>query len=188
MDFSVVLLHEGMLCRDGSIVTTSLTLIDIHDIARSAATYGVHTFYIVHPSPYLRDLAHQLTDHWTHGYGSAYNPNRCEALAAVKFFGSLDDVILDVVDRVGSNNVPKLIATSAKSIEQGERIKFVELSDRLRSDVVPHILMLGTGHGMCEELLSKAQYFLEPINGPTDYNHLSVRSACAIMLDRLFGV
>jgi hypothetical protein len=97
-------------------------------------------------------------------------------------------VILDVVDRVGSNNVPKLIATSAKSIEQGERIKFVELSDRLRSDVVPHILMLGTGHGMCEELLSKAQYFLEPINGPTDYNHLSVRSACAIMLDRLFGV
>ena len=31
----------------------------------------------------------------------------------------------------------------------------------------------------------RADYFLEPIKGPTDYNHLSVRAACAIMLDRI---
>jgi hypothetical protein len=49
------------------------------------------------------------------------------------------------------------------------------------------LLMFGTGWGMSEELLARADYFLAPIDGPTPYNHLSVRSACAIILDRLFG-
>ena len=49
----------------------------------------------------------------------------------------------------------------------------------------PYMLMLGTGWGMSAELLARADYFLEPIKGPTDYNHLSVRAACAIMLDRI---
>jgi hypothetical protein len=47
--------------------------------------------------------------------------------------------------------------------------------------------MFGTGWGMSQELLDRADIFLDPINGPKEYNHLSVRSACAIMLDRLFG-
>ncbi|RLB43293.1 MAG: hypothetical protein DRH23_16495, partial [Deltaproteobacteria bacterium] len=34
----------------------------------------------------------------------------------------------------------------------------------------------------------RADVFLEPIVGPTDFNHLSVRAAVAITLDRLFGV
>jgi hypothetical protein len=41
---------------------------------------------------------------------------------------------------------------------------------------------------MSEELMARADYVLKPINGPTEYNHLSVRAACAIILDRLFGV
>jgi hypothetical protein len=32
-----------------------------------------------------------------------------------------------------------------------------------------------------------ADYTLKPIYGPVDYNHLSVRAACAIILDRLRG-
>ena len=51
----------------------------------------------------------------------------------------------------------------------------------------PYLLMFGTGWGMSEELLERSDYFLEPVSGPTDYNHLSVRSACAVILDRLLG-
>jgi len=51
----------------------------------------------------------------------------------------------------------------------------------------PFLLMFGTGWGMSDELMARANYVLKPINGPTDYNHLSVRAACAIILDRLMG-
>ena len=40
---------------------------------------------------------------------------------------------------------------------------------------------------MTEEVFDKSDYVLEPIGGGGDYNHLSVRSAASIMLDRLFG-
>jgi hypothetical protein len=47
--------------------------------------------------------------------------------------------------------------------------------------------MFGTGWGMIDELIERADYYLDPIEGPVEYNHLSVRSACAIILDRLTG-
>jgi hypothetical protein len=46
---------------------------------------------------------------------------------------------------------------------------------------------LGTGWGLTEECFSAADFILEPIAGNGSYNHLSVRSAAAIMLDRLLG-
>jgi hypothetical protein len=36
--------------------------------------------------------------------------------------------------------------------------------------------------------LQRADVFLEPIQGPADFNHLSVRAAVAITLDRLFAL
>lgn len=182
-DLSIALLHEGMVSRDGSIVTTSLTMIDVHDIARSAATYGVSTVYIVHPSPHLRSLARTLTTHWISGYGSTYNPNRREALGGVKVVASFDEMVLDLADR-SSGRAPRLLATSAKG--GGDRMTFGQAFSMMNNEEIPYVLMLGTGHGMSDPLLACADYFLEPINGPTPYNHLSVRSACAIMLDRLY--
>jgi hypothetical protein len=40
---------------------------------------------------------------------------------------------------------------------------------------------------LAEEFISKADYVLDPIAGTADYNHLSVRSAAAIIFDRLLG-
>jgi hypothetical protein len=36
-------------------------------------------------------------------------------------------------------------------------------------------------------MMKKFDYILEPVYGPGEYNHLSVRSAVAIILDRLAG-
>ncbi len=46
---------------------------------------------------------------------------------------------------------------------------------------------MGTGWGLSDEIFAASGMTLEPIKGCGDYNHLSVRSATAIMLDRLLG-
>jgi len=181
-DLSVILLHDEMVNKQGTVVTTSLTLLDLHDIARSSRTYGVTEVYIAHPSPTLRKLSRSLKSHWEEGFGATYNPNRKDALSRVKIACDLDEAIHHIDLRAGK--LPKLIATSAK--EGSGRMTASALRDAL-SGGDPHLLMLGTGWGMSEKLLNRTDYFLEPIKGPGDYNHLSVRSACAIMLDRILA-
>lgn len=183
-DINVVLLHDQMENKEGRIVTTSLTLIDVHDIARSCRTYGVKRFFIAHPSEALRKLARTLHQHWDVGSGASYNPNRKEALEVVRIVSSLDEAI-HTID-LESKKLPKLIATSAKPGE--DRLPFSQFRTMLSQGDDEYLLMLGTGWGMSKPLLDRANYFLSPIDGPTPYNHLSVRSALAIMLDRVLGV
>jgi hypothetical protein len=182
IDLSVVLLHDGMVDKQKKLVTASLTLIDVHDIARSSATYGSTGFYVAHPAPTIRKLARALKTHWEEGFGATYNPNRKEAIEHVNIVSDLDEAIAAIDARAGK--LPKLIATSAR--DGGKRINFDECR-KLLGNGDPYLLMLGTGHGMAESLLQRADYFLEPVKGPGEYNHLSVRSACAIMLDRLIS-
>ena len=47
-------------------------------------------------------------------------------------------------------------------------------------DEAPYLILFGTGWGLTSEIL-------EPIRGKTKYNHLCVRSAVSIILDRLLG-
>lgn len=180
-DLSVALLHDQMHDKQKALVTTSVTLIDIHDIARSSRTYGAKQVFISHPSPSMRKLARILKSHWVDGFGATYNPTRKDALENVNLVSDLDEAIQKIDLRTG--RLPKLIATSARG--GGKRVNFAEMRGLLHGNTQPYLLMLGTGWGMCDALLERADYFLEPIDGPTDFNHLSVRSACAIMLDRL---
>lgn len=182
-DLSVVLLHEDMFNKQGALITASLTLIDVHDIARSGRTYGAINVFIAHPSETLRKLALTLKGHWEGGFGSTYNPNRKDALSIIEIVENLDAAIMHITARTG--RVPRLIATSAR--DGGQRTSFPAMRDILGAQDEPFLLMLGTGWGMSEPLLTRAKYFLEPLKGPSGYNHLSVRSACAIMLDRLLG-
>ena len=87
-------------------------------------------------------------------------------------------------DLLQAGTLPKLVASSARAGER--RLAFPQLRQMLAGDE-QYLLMLGTGWGMSEQLIQRADYFLEPIRGGGEYNHLSVRSACAIMLDRLLG-
>jgi len=80
---------------------------------------------------------------------------------------------------------PQLVVTSARTGR--ERTSFAEMQEMLRKDSSPVLLLLGTGWGLTEEVLAESDYILEAIEGGTDYNHLSVRSAAAIILDRLLG-
>lgn len=179
----MALLHYPVYDKNGQVVTTALTNMDIHDIARSARTYGLRRFYVVTPVKALQKLALKIITHWEKGYGSQYNQTRKEALALARLKDTLDDVILDIEQECGSK--PKLVVTSARP--GGKRTSFAELREMLIRDIQPFLLLLGTGWGLTDTVLAQSDYLLEPIDGGTDYNHLSVRSAAAIMLDRLLG-
>jgi hypothetical protein len=183
VDLNVVLLHEKMVDKHAKLVTTSLTMIDVHDFARSSKTYGLTKTFIAHPSPATRKLARSLQQHWECGLGLQYNPNRSEALSIVEIVSSLDEAIQRIDQRCGK--LPKLIATSAK--KGPDRISYPAMRQEIETQQLPFLLMFGTGWGMSEELLKRADYLLEPICGPTEFNHLSVRGACSIILDRLRG-
>jgi tRNA (guanine37-N1)-methyltransferase len=179
----VALLHHPVYDKNDAVVTTAVTNMDIHDIARSGKTYGIKKFYVATPVKALQRLALKIIAHWESGYGAEYNHTRKEALALAQVKDTLDDAILDVERECGSK--PILVVTSARAGKN--RTSFAELRKMLRVTPAPFLLLLGTGWGLTDEVLAQSDYILEPIEGGTDYNHLSVRSAAAIILDRLLG-
>jgi len=182
----LALLHFPVYDKNGQVVTTAITNMDIHDIARSARTYGVSGFYVINPVRALQKLAAKIVDHWERGYGSSYNETRKEALALVRLKDTLDDAIMDLEQEYGRR--PCLVATSARAIRAGQTTSFTTLRQMLEKSSDPFLLLLGTGWGLVESVLSQSDYILQPVEGPTSYNHLSVRSAAAIMLHQILGI
>jgi hypothetical protein len=182
-ELNLVLVHYPVLDKNGLIVTTALTNMDIHDIARSARTYGVQRFYVAHPIKALRTLAAKIMEHWDSGYGATYNVTRKDALSLVRLERDLDGALIDLERQTARR--PRLVVTSARP--GPGRMPFAQLREDLDARDDPHLLVLGTGWGLAPEVIGRADVVLEPVWGPTPYNHLSVRSAAAIMLDRLRG-
>jgi|694.fasta_scaffold17531_5 hypothetical protein len=183
LSLNVALLHDGMVDKTGKRVSTSVTLIDVHDISRSSRTYGADNLFVAHPSQTMRALVRTVKRHWDSGFGSAYNPNRQDALGVLDIVSDLDEAIMKIEKRTGS--LPKLLATSAR--DGDDRISYASMRNTMETEGGSYLLMFGTGWGMGPELMARADYTLKPIFGPTEYNHLSVRAACAIILDRLRG-
>jgi hypothetical protein len=179
----VALLHHPVYDKNGAIVTTAVTNLDVHDISRLARTFGVRGFYVCTPVPTLRRLVARIMRHWETGPGSTYNTTRKEALSVVRLVADLDEATADVEREVGV--LPQIVATSARS--GPGRIGFTELRRRLEAPEGAVLMVLGTGWGLTSEIMERADAVLEPIAGTGDYNHLSVRAAAAIMLDRLRG-
>lgn len=179
----VALLHHPVYNKKGDVVTTAVTNLDVHDISRIGRTFGVARFYIVTPLEIQREFVQRILSHWREGYGASANPARKEAFDIVSVRDSLEEVREEIVRITGTQAF--LVATSASSrIPAGsyESLrKMIEDGDR-------HFLILfGTGWGLTKEVIDQADFTLEPIAGSTGYNHLSVRSAVSIVMDRLLG-
>jgi tRNA (guanine37-N1)-methyltransferase len=179
----LALLHYPVYDKNRQVVTTAVTNMDIHDIARAGKTYGVRGFFVVTPVKALQKLALKIIEHWQQGYGSEYNVTRKEALALARIRDTLDDVLIDIERETGAK--PKVVATSARP--EGIRTSFTAVRDMLLKETQPFLFLFGTGWGLTETIFSQSDYVLQAIEGSTGYNHLSVRSAAAIVLDRLLG-
>ncbi|HWP66430.1 MAG TPA: RNA methyltransferase [Candidatus Limnocylindria bacterium] len=179
----VALLHHPVFDKNGAIVTTAVTNLDVHDISRLGRTFGVRGFYVCTPVPTLRRLVARIMRHWETGPGSTYNTTRKDALSVVRLAADLDEAVADVERESGT--LPRVVATSARPSPRP--LPFAELRRQLDAPGAAVLLVLGTGWGLAPQVMERADAILEPIRGTGDYNHLSVRAAAAIMLDRLRG-
>jgi tRNA (guanine37-N1)-methyltransferase len=181
----VALLHDEVLLPKGKVGTSSVTSLDIHDIGRSATTYGLKNYFIVTPLADQTRIVNTLIDFWRSDSGIAYNPDRHQMIEMVQTKPSLDAVIVAIEEETGKK--PLLIATSAKS-EAGKPLLSYWQQDEVWQHDRPVMFLLGTARGLAPIVINRADYLIGPIEGFSDYNHLSVRSAAAIILDRWLGI
>lgn len=180
---SVALLHHPVYGRRREVVTTSVTGSDIHDIARIARTYGAEPYYIVNPVTAQRDMVETIARHWT-GDGSLGGHPRGEALSRVLAVPDLAAAVADLEVRWGGR--PVVVATGASLKENV--VTHGEVRARINSARDPGLLVVfGTGWGLVRETVEAADLRLEAIDAGTGFNHLPVRAAVAIVLDRLLG-
>jgi hypothetical protein len=173
--------------KNGAVVTTAVTNLDIHDIARSSRTYGVKNYFLVNPLVEQQEVVKRIIGHWQGSGGREYNPDRSEAFDRVKVVSWLKDAVSAIEAVEGEK--PEVLMTSARRPEGPVWKSWEDARRDFSLGGKPRLLVFGTGWGMTDELLREADAVLAPIlpERESGYNHLSVRSAVAIALDRLLG-
>ena len=178
----LALVHFPVYNKIGEVVVSSVTTLDVHDISRVCRTYGVGTFYVVTPLKTQQELVERLVGHWLKGHGAEYNPTRKEALLKTVVKNNLDDAVKDITEQCGKK--PRIVVTGAK--EAPKSIGYTALKGKLKQGD-PTLLVFGTGWGLEKNLVQSADHALLPIEGVNEFNHLPVRGAISIILDRLLG-
>jgi len=179
---NIALIHHPVVNKRGETISSEVTNLDVHDIARTAKTYGIANYFITTPYQDQQQLVRELLAHWQTGHGAAYNPARKEALSVVKLAASLEEVTTAVTEQYGRR--PLLVATSA--LVSDNSLSYSELRRKIALGE-PVLLLFGTAHGLAPIVREQTDATLPPIRGGTQYNHLSVRSAVSIIVDRLLG-
>jgi tRNA (guanine37-N1)-methyltransferase len=174
------LVHYPVLDKEKKSVAVSLTNLDIHDIARCSQTYGLGGYYVTTPLEDQELLLRSLLDHWRTGAGAQSNADRSRAFSLVRPAKSVEEAVSDITERTGKR--PLLVATSASG--QGTAT-FDGVRDMVRQQ--PVLLLFGTGQGLSPHLAEQCGAMLPPLARFSGSNHLSVRSAAAIVLDRIVG-
>lgn len=184
----VALLHHPIRNRHGQVVTTAVTNMDIHDIARSARTFGVRKFFLVTPIRLQHELVGRILSHWTSDHSRHYHPDRVEALKTVQLVSTFGEVKEQITAECREQ--PEVVMTDARplpnALSYSEYRKALNAPERSR----PVLLVFGTGWGISETFYPEVHRILAPVCGPEGvegYNHLSVRAAVGIILDRLLG-
>ena len=178
----LALVHFPVYNKSREVVVSSVTTLDVHDISRVCRTYGVGSFYVITPLKTQQELVERLVGHWLKGHGAEYNPTRKEALLKTVVKNNLDDAVKDITEQCGKK--PRIVVTGAK--EAPKSIGYAALKDELKQGD-PTLLVFGTGWGLEKNLVQSADHALLPIEGVNGFNHLPVRGAISIILDRLLG-
>ena len=179
----IALLHYPMYNKRMDIVTTSITNLDLHDIARAARTYDVDGFYVVHPAASQQKLIGEIMTYWQEGYGGIYNSDRKEAFSLLRRVDDFQTAVAEIRQETGREVCT--VATDARIFPN--TISYSRLKAEIFDEDRVFLLLFGTGWGMAPDLMARCDYILEPVSGASDYNHLSVRSAVSIIMDRLLG-
>ncbi|MCP4745562.1 MAG: RNA methyltransferase [Desulfobacteraceae bacterium] len=176
------LIHHPVVDKNGQAVSAAVTALDLHDIARAGKTFGISGFYVITPLTDQQDLVQRILEHWDTGAGAKYNPDRRAALSLIRLEPSLKKTIADVTQKYGQ--APLTVVTSARM--STKNLSYTELREFCAGDK-PVLLLFGTAWGLAPEIIEQADHRLSPIQGDSEYNHLAVRSAASIILDRILS-
>lgn len=179
----VGLVHYPIYNKRMQVIASAVTNFDIHDISRTCRTYNVSRYFLIHPLEVQQQVIKRILGFWQEGYGRTYNPDRYEALSRVAYEPDIEAAAAAIEKETGLK--PYIVTTDARIYPNTVTYGFMRR--KLQEEERPVLLLFGTGFGMEAETMKKFDYILEPIYGPCDYNHLCVRSAAAIILDRLAG-
>ena len=182
MRLYIGLVHYPVLNKNKEKIASAVTNLDLHDLARLSKTYGVSRYYVITPLTDQQKLTESLVNHWKTGYGASYNIDRKEAIEVLEITPSLEETIAEI--KKLENEEPVIIATGASKNKKA--VSFGRVKEII-DDNKPVFLLFGTAWGLHSEVFKSADLVLTPIEGKADYNHLSVRTAAAIILDRLTG-
>jgi hypothetical protein len=177
----IALIHYPVYNKNHDVIGSAVTNLDLHDLARAGKTYGVRHVYVVTPFADQQQLVREIVGHWQDGYGATYNTDRKEALAIIRICDDIDDLLAHAADGAAK---PTVVATCA--VPKADTIDFVDAKQRILGGE-QFLLLFGTAWGLTEEVFAVTDGTLPPIKGRTAYNHLSVRSAVSIILDRILG-
>lgn len=183
MRLYIGLLHYPVYNKHFERIASAVTTFDLHDIARLARTYEVKKYFVVTPLLDQRELVQRVKSHWTGGWGATYNSNRKEAVRLISVAPSLEQASERISKIEGES--PLVIATDAS--KQNRRSISYQDTRKILRDNKTVFLLFGTAWGLDQTVLDDVDYILDPVEGRGDYRHLSVRSAAAIIIDRLAG-
>jgi hypothetical protein len=186
---AVVLLHHPVTNREGALVTTAVTNMDIHDISRSVRTYEVDHYYLVTPVLEQQSLTRRILTHWAGGRCLEWHPDRAEALSRARCVSTFEEVKTELIEMYPGRSL-EVAMPDAREIPGQKTYAEVRAAWEQERNAGIKVLVLGTGWGLSPAFHSEVHTFLGPIYGPLGregYNHLSVRAAAAVILDRLFG-
>ncbi len=178
----VALIHFPVYNKKKEIVATATTNMDIHDISRVAKTYSIKKYFIVTPVEGQKQYINRIIKHWREGYGYQYNNNRAKALSITYVTESMESCLSEIKNATSKEVVT--VGTSAS----GSRDNIITVSALKKIlETKALLLVFGTGWGLTENIIKQFNYMLEPIYGIDNFNHLPVRSAVSITLDRILG-
>jgi hypothetical protein len=176
------LVHYPVYNKNREKIASAVTNLDLHDISRLSRSYGVNRFFAITPLTDQHEFIKSLINHWKTGFGASYNVDRKEAIEVIEITVSIEAAVNTIVDIEGER--PITIATCASDVDGS--ITFSKAKEIINSDKAV-FLLFGTAWGLHEDVINSADFVLKAIKGNSGYNHLSVRAAAGIIIDRLTG-
>src|SRR4029079_19550713 len=140
---ALALVHHPVLDRSGETVTTAITNLDLHDMARGASTYGASDLYRLQPVDAQRLLAQRIQDHWVDGSGKRRIPDRAAALDILRIVPTLDDAHASLGGRSAIE-----VWTTAASSRGGPVTTYAAARARLEHASRTILMLFGTGWGL----------------------------------------
>lgn len=180
-NLSFCLAHYPVWLEKGRIGASSLTNLDVHDIARVAKSYGMAAFYVLTPLEQQLCLLRKILAHWL----AAEHTDRAAALELVRPCASFEQMDADAAAMHGIK--PAYVAASAQwPRDKNAPAPLAPAAIRAMLARRPVIICLGTARGLAPEFLRRCDGQMRPLRFLDD-NHLSVRGAAAILADRILG-